>query len=67
MRCSCSFQVLIGPETVLAALVLKEKVGIRRIGAILVGLLGAVIILRPNLAEIGLAQRDSSSAFNGEG
>ncbi|WP_421981610.1 DMT family transporter [Roseibium sp.] len=40
--------------TVLAALVLKEKVGIRRIGAILVGLLGAVIILRPNLAEIGL-------------
>ncbi|WP_420335849.1 DMT family transporter [Roseibium sp.] len=40
--------------TVLAALILKEKVGIRRIGAILVGLLGAMIILRPNLAEIGL-------------
>ena len=40
--------------TVLAAVILKEKVGIRRIGAILVGLLGAMIILRPNLAEIGL-------------
>lgn len=40
--------------TVLAALILKEQVGIRRIGAILVGLLGAIIILRPNLAEIGL-------------
>lgn len=40
--------------TILAALILKEQVGIRRIGAILVGLLGAIIILRPNLAEIGL-------------
>jgi drug/metabolite transporter (DMT)-like permease len=40
--------------TVLAVLILKEQVGIRRIGAILVGLLGAIIILRPNLAEIGL-------------
>ena len=40
--------------TVLAALILKEQVGLRRIGAILVGLLGAIIILRPNLAEIGL-------------
>lgn len=40
--------------TILAALILKEKVGIRRIGAILVGLLGAIVILRPNLAEIGL-------------
>ena len=40
--------------TVLAALILKEKVGLRRIAAIVVGLLGALIILRPNLAEIGL-------------
>ena len=40
--------------TILAALLLKEQVGPRRIAAVLVGLLGAVIILRPNLAEIGL-------------
>ncbi|WP_299810974.1 DMT family transporter [uncultured Roseibium sp.] len=40
--------------TILAALILKEQVGIRRIAAILVGLAGAIIILRPNLAEIGL-------------
>ncbi|WP_428687586.1 DMT family transporter [Roseibium sp.] len=40
--------------TAMAALLLKEKVGPRRIGAILVGLLGAIVILRPNLAEIGL-------------
>ncbi|WP_422375036.1 DMT family transporter [Roseibium sp.] len=40
--------------TILAALILKEQVGIRRIGAILVGLLGAIVILRPSLAEIGL-------------
>lgn len=40
--------------TVLAAVLLKESVGPRRIGAIIVGLAGALIILRPNLAEIGL-------------
>jgi drug/metabolite transporter (DMT)-like permease len=40
--------------TILAALILKEPVGPRRIGAIAVGLAGALIILRPNLAEIGL-------------
>ncbi|MCV0428003.1 MAG: DMT family transporter [Roseibium sp.] len=40
--------------TILAALILKEQVGIRRIGAIVVGLVGAIVILRPNLAEIGL-------------
>lgn len=39
--------------TILAALLLKEQVGIRRIGAIVVGLAGAIIILRPNIAEIG--------------
>ncbi|MHA7774282.1 DMT family transporter [Roseibium sp. M-1] len=40
--------------TVLAAVLLKEQVGPRRIGAILVGLVGTVIVLRPTLAEIGL-------------
>ncbi|MEQ8373944.1 MAG: DMT family transporter, partial [Roseibium aggregatum] len=40
--------------TILAAVLLKEQVGPRRIGAILVGLLGAIIVLRPTLAEIGL-------------
>lgn len=40
--------------TLLAALILKEQVGIRRISAILIGLAGAIIILRPSLAEIGL-------------
>lgn len=40
--------------TVLAAVILKESVGPRRIAAIAVGLAGALIILRPNLAEIGL-------------
>ncbi|QDG79171.1 DMT family transporter [Labrenzia sp. PHM005] len=40
--------------TVLAALILKEKVGPRRIAAVAVGLAGALIILRPNVAEFGL-------------
>jgi len=40
--------------TVLAVIFLKEKIGIRRIGAIIVGLTGALIILRPSLAETGL-------------
>lgn len=40
--------------TVLAALLLKEKVGPRRIAAIVVGLVGALVILRPNVTEIGL-------------
>lgn len=39
--------------TILAAVILKEKVGPRRIGAILVGLVGAIVILRPKLAEFG--------------
>lgn len=39
--------------TVLAAIVLKERIGPRRIGAVVVGLAGALIILRPNLLEIG--------------
>ncbi|WP_417675855.1 DMT family transporter [Roseibium sp.] len=41
--------------TVLAALILKEKVGPRRITAILTGLAGALIILRPSFLEIGPA------------
>jgi drug/metabolite transporter (DMT)-like permease len=40
--------------TVLAALILKEKVGPRRIAAVAVGLAGALVILRPKLAEFGL-------------
>lgn len=41
--------------TIMAALVLKEKVGWRRISAIVVGFAGAMIILRPNFLEIGPA------------
>ncbi|WP_417693507.1 DMT family transporter [Roseibium sp.] len=40
--------------TILAAVVLKEKFGIRRLGAILIGLVGAMMILRPSFAEVGL-------------
>ncbi|MTI07683.1 DMT family transporter [Roseibium denhamense] len=40
--------------TIMAAVILKEPVGVRRISAIVVGLAGALIILRPNLAELGL-------------
>lgn len=39
--------------TLLAAIILKEKIGIRRCGAILTGLVGALLILRPSFAEIG--------------
>ncbi len=41
--------------TILAAVVLKEKVGIRRIAAIVIGLAGALIILRPSFVEVGPA------------
>jgi drug/metabolite transporter (DMT)-like permease len=41
--------------TILAALILKEKVGLRRITAILTGLAGALIILRPSFLEVGPA------------
>ncbi|WP_346907903.1 DMT family transporter [uncultured Roseibium sp.] len=41
--------------TILAALILKEKVGLRRITAIFIGLAGALIILRPSFVEIGPA------------
>lgn len=39
--------------TLLAVLVLKEKIGWRRVAAILVGFLGTVIILRPGFEAIG--------------
>lgn len=39
--------------TLLAALLLKEKFGVRRFGAILVGLVGAMMILRPNFLALG--------------
>ena len=40
--------------TLLSALVLKESVGWRRIAAVLVGFLGAVIVIRPNFVALGL-------------
>jgi len=40
--------------TILAILVLKEVVGIRRAAAMTVGFIGAMIILRPGLAEMSL-------------
>jgi drug/metabolite transporter (DMT)-like permease len=39
--------------TVIAALALGEKIGPRRVGAILVGLVGAMIVIRPNWASFG--------------
>ena len=41
--------------TLLSALVLRERIGWRRIGAVAVGLIGALIIIRPNWAEYGPA------------
>lgn len=40
----------------LAALVLGEKVGPRRIGATIVGFCGMLVILRPGLADVGLPE-----------
>ncbi|MEM1299194.1 MAG: DMT family transporter [Pseudomonadota bacterium] len=39
--------------TVLSALILKEQIGWRRILAVLVGLIGAMIVIRPNFAAYG--------------
>ena len=39
--------------TILAVVLLGERVGPRRIAAVLIGLAGALIILRPSIAEIG--------------
>ena len=56
-----------------AALFLKEKVGIRRISAVLVGFIGAIIVIRPGfddfniysgfaiLGVLGMAARDTGS------
>ena len=41
--------------TALSALILKERIGWRRIAAVAVGLIGAMVVLRPNLAEYGPA------------
>lgn len=41
--------------TVLSTLILKEPIGWRRVSAVVVGLLGALIVIRPNLAEYGMA------------
>ncbi len=40
--------------TVLASIFLKERIGPHRIAAVVVGLIGAMVILRPSVAEIGL-------------
>lgn len=42
--------------TILAAIFLGERLRIRRIAAVLVGILGVMIILRPGLEEIGPGQ-----------
>ncbi|MEM7506373.1 MAG: DMT family transporter [Pseudomonadota bacterium] len=39
--------------TLLSALILKEKLGWRRLSAVSLGLVGAMIVLRPNLAAYG--------------
>lgn len=39
--------------TVISAFFLKEKVGWRRIGAVIVGLAGALIVIRPNWSAFG--------------
>ena len=39
--------------TVLSALILKEKIGWRRITAVVFGLIGAMIVIRPNWAAFG--------------
>ncbi|MEJ8473557.1 DMT family transporter [Roseibium algae] len=41
--------------TILAALILKEKFGPRRVVAIVIGLVGALLILRPSFADVGPA------------
>ena len=41
--------------TVLSTLILKEPIGWRRVTAVVVGLLGALVVIRPNLAEYGPA------------
>lgn len=40
--------------TVLSAIILKEHIGWRRIAAVIVGLIGALVVLRPNWAAYGI-------------
>ncbi|MFZ9013601.1 MAG: DMT family transporter [Alphaproteobacteria bacterium] len=42
--------------TVLAVIVLREKIRIRRITALLLGFAGVIIVLRPGFMEVGLGQ-----------
>ncbi|MCI4662421.1 MAG: DMT family transporter [Neomegalonema sp.] len=54
--------------TVLSVLVLHERVGLHRWGAVIAGLLGAVIILRPGAAPLSLGMLSalaSSACFGG--
>lgn len=39
--------------TVFSAVFLRERVGRHRLGAVLVGLVGALVVLRPNVAQFG--------------
>lgn len=41
--------------TLLSALILKERIGWRRLTAVSVGLMGALVVIRPNWAEYGPA------------
>ncbi len=48
--------------TILSALLLKEKVGIHRWGAVFVGFIGALIIIQPGIIKINLASIASIGA-----
>ena len=48
--------------TILSALLLKEKVGIHRWGAVFVGFIGALIIIQPGIIKINLASIASLGA-----
>lgn len=41
--------------TILSALFLRERIGWRRISAVIVGLIGALIVLRPNITAYGVS------------
>ena len=41
--------------TLMSAVILGEKIGWRRISAVLVGLLGAIIVIRPNFEAYGVS------------
>ena len=48
--------------TILSALLLKEKVGVHRWGAVFVGFIGALIIIQPGIIKINLASITSLGA-----